>query len=74
MLDRNDTAPIVSGGQTFTVAENAPQRNFVGTVLASDVDTVGGLQNWQIVGGTGAGAFSINAVLREKSLSLTVRD
>jgi parallel beta-helix repeat protein len=70
VVDRNDNAPIVTGGQSFPVAENSLNGTPVGTVVATDVDTVGTIQNWQIVGGTGAGAFSINPATGE----ITVAD
>lgn len=70
VLDRNDNAPIVTGGQSFSVAENSLSGTSVGTVVATDVDTVGTLQNWQIVGGTGVGAFAINPATGE----ITVAD
>lgn len=70
VLDRNDNAPIVTGGQSFSVAENSLNGTSVGTVVATDVDSLGALQNWQIVGGTGVGAFAINPATGE----ITVAD
>ena len=34
----------------------------MGLVTATDVDTVGSLQDWQVVGGSGAGVFSIDSL------------
>jgi hypothetical protein len=70
VLDRNDNAPVVTNGQSFSVAENTANGTPVGTVIATDVDTLGVLQNWQITGGTGATAFVIDAATGE----ITVAD
>lgn len=68
--DVNNQAPVITAGQQFSVNENTPDGSSVGSVSASDVDAVGYLQNWQIIGGTGASAFAINSVTGE----LTVAD
>lgn len=68
VTDLNDNAPLVTAGQTFTVSENSPNGTSVGTVLSTDVDTVGTPQAWTITGGTGATAFAINSVTGEISV------
>jgi hypothetical protein len=53
----NDTRPVIAPGQTFTVKEGW------GRTLGPVRGTPGGggpLENWQIKGGTGAYAFSID--------------
>ena len=65
VTDLNDNAPVITASQTFTLPENSANGTSVGTVLATDVDTVGTLQNWTITGGTGAGAFAIDPVSGE---------
>ncbi|MEZ5741257.1 MAG: cadherin domain-containing protein [Burkholderiaceae bacterium] len=68
--DQNDTAPVVTPGQTLTIAENSPNGSGVGVLVASDADLTGGLQGWQITGGSGAGVFAIDAATG----SVTVAD
>ena len=58
--DANDTAPVITAGQSFPVAEDAAIGAAVGTALAIDADTVGVLQNWTISGGNAAGIFAID--------------
>ena len=69
VLDRNDNAPVVTSGQSFAVAENSVNGTPIGVVIATDVDTLGVLQSWQITGGTGATAFVINAATGEISVA-----
>jgi hypothetical protein len=59
--DLNDNAPIVSVGQTFEVLEFASNGDSVGTATATDVDTVGFIQNWAITKGNIDGVFEIDA-------------
>ena len=61
LTDRNDTPPVIAVGQVFTISEGEPNGFVVGMVTASDADTVGGLQGWQIVNGSGAGVFAMDA-------------
>ncbi len=63
--DRNDNAPTVGAGQVLSIAENSIVGSSLGTVNASDVDSVGSLQSWQIVTDSSAGGFSINATTGE---------
>ncbi|MGI9324644.1 MAG: cadherin domain-containing protein [Pseudomonadales bacterium] len=60
--DVNDTAPVVTPAQTFNINEDAVLNDVVGTVLATDQDTVGSLQGWNIVAGNTDGVFQIDAV------------
>ena len=69
--DQNDTAPVVTAGQTFSLGENSPNGTSVGTVLATDVDTVGTLQTWTITGGAGAATFAINSATGEITVQNT---
>ncbi len=64
VLDVNDTTPAISN-TGFTVAENATINTSVGVPAVTDPDTTGSLQNWQIVGGTGSTAFSIDGTSGE---------
>ncbi len=59
--DLNDNAPAVAAGQLLTISENSNIGNSLGFVTASDMDTVGALQSWQIVSDSSAGGFSIDA-------------
>ncbi len=59
--DENDNPPLIIGGQRFTILEHSPLGSSLGTVSTLDVDLVGALQQWQIVGGTGLGVFTIDA-------------
>ena len=70
LTDLNDTAPVIGAGQVFTVDENAANTTVVGTVTASDADTVGTLTNWQITAGNDDGVFTIDAT----SGQITVAD
>jgi hypothetical protein len=58
VIDRNDNAPAITSSDTFSVAENTTA---VGTVTASDADTVGGPTQFSISGGADAALFSIDA-------------
>ena len=59
VTDVNDTAPVITAGQTFTISEDAANGTNVstGAVLATDSDTVGGLVNWAIVSGNTGSVF-----------------
>ena len=70
VIDENDTAPVVTGGQVFAVAENASNGASLGTLLATDSDTVGALDGWTIVSGNTDAIFTIDSVTGE----LTVAD
>lgn len=66
--DENDSAPVISAGQTFSVNENATNGTSVGTVTATDNDSGTVFQNWTIT--NNSGAFAINA----NSGEITVAD
>lgn len=62
LMDVNDNPPVITPGQSFSVSEDAANSASVGTVLATDVDTVGGpLQIWTITGGNSDGIFAIDS-------------
>ena len=63
--DLNDNAPIISVGQTFEVSEFASNGDGVGTATATDVDTVGVIQNWAITSGDVDGVFEVDAASGE---------
>jgi endo-1,4-beta-xylanase len=55
--------PVVATDQTFYLHETAADGANVGTIAASDADGYGTLRDWQIVGGTGAAVFAIDAAI-----------
>ena len=61
VTDVNDNAPVVTPSQTFSTNESANNGTTVGTVAATDVDTVGSLSGWTIISGNGDNIFAINA-------------
>jgi RHS repeat-associated protein len=62
IMDVNDNSPVITPGQSFSISEDASNSASVGTVAATDVDTVGGpLQNWMITGGNSDGIFAIDS-------------
>ncbi|EMI55521.1 Cadherin domain protein, partial [Rhodopirellula sallentina SM41] len=66
--DLNDNTPTIDASQAFSVAENAANNHSLGTVTASDPDSVGGLTNWSITDGNGDGIFSINSSTGELTI------
>jgi hypothetical protein len=68
VIDANDMAPVITPGQSFTVNENAGIGTPIGTVVATDADTVGSLQNWTIAGGNVGGVFQIDPSTGQISL------
>jgi hypothetical protein len=61
LIDLNDTPPVITPGQQFSVSELATVGTVVGNVVATDADGTGTLQNWTITGGNVDNVFSINA-------------
>ena len=59
--DLNDSAPIITPGQLYSVSELASVGTVVGNIAATDADSVGTLQGWTIIEGNSDGIFSINA-------------
>lgn len=53
--------PVIAADQNFYVSDGAANGANVGTVGAADPDGGGTLRSWAIVGGTGAGTFTINS-------------
>ena len=51
------------------VAENAPVGTIVGTMAATDVDTVGSLQGWAISAGNSDGMFAIDSATGEITIA-----
>ena len=61
LSDLNDVTPVVTAGQSFSLAENSANGTVVGSVLATDGDvTPASFGSWTITGGTGDTAFAIN--------------
>ena len=69
VADVNDTAAVITPAQILAVAEDVGNGTSVGTVLATDADTVGSLQNWAITGGDAAGVFAIDALTGELTIA-----
>ena len=64
VLDLDDMAPIIQAGQVFNVAENATINTLLGTLIATDIDTVTPLSDWTIIAGNNQGLFqTTNAIL-----------
>ncbi len=61
IIDSNDNAPVIAAGQNFAINENLPAATSVGFVLATDVDTVGTIQNWHIISDSSGGRFAVDA-------------
>ena len=72
--DLNDTAPVISAGQTLTVAENASSgTNLASTpITVSDADVTTTYSGWSIVSGNTGASFSINASTGVISTSATL--
>ena len=59
--DVNDTAPVIVAAQSFNVLATAANSTVVGTVSASDADTVGSITGFNITAGNTGTAFAIDA-------------
>ena len=60
LTDVNDVAPVMTAGQSFTLAENTANGTAVGTVVATDGDvSPTTFSGWTIVGGSSV--FAIDA-------------
>jgi len=64
LTNANDNTPVVTSGMNFSLDGGTCSE--LGTVTATDADDTNepgftNFQNWQIVGGTGAGIFAINS-------------
>lgn len=61
LTDLNDTIPIIdTPNPTLSVFEDTAVGVTVGTLTATDPDTVGALQNWTILSGNQKGIFALN--------------
>ena len=49
VTDVNDTAPVVTPAQVFTISEDAANGSTVGTAIATDADTVGTIQDLSLI-------------------------
>lgn len=56
----NDELPVVTAGQSFSVADTVGNGTPVGTVTATDPDGVTVFSGWTITGGNTDGIFAIN--------------
>ena len=65
VTDENDVAPSVVAGQSLAISEDSPNGAVVGTVLASDVDTVGGPLEYSLADDFG-GVFAIDGAIFER--------
>lgn len=70
LLDQNDVAPTITAGQVFVIAENSANGSSLGSVTATDPDSVGSLQNWTIVGGNVGNAFAIDPATGELTVAI----
>ena len=69
VTDANDTAPVITASQSFSISEAAGNGASVGTVAATDADTTGSLTGWTIVSGNGDGVFQINSSTGEITIA-----
>ena len=68
--DVNDNAPIITPSQSFEIAENSTDGSIIGTVVATDVDTIPTTyQDWTITSGNTEEAFAIDASSGELSVA-----
>ena len=61
VTNTNDTAPVITPGQSLTMPESAANGTTPGTIGATDADGATVFSNWTIISGNTAGVFSINA-------------
>ena len=61
LTDLNDNAPVVTTGQSFSVAENTSTGVSLGSVSVTDADLSTTFSNWTITGGNTGSAFSLNS-------------
>ncbi|MFY0600066.1 MAG: gliding motility-associated C-terminal domain-containing protein [Cyclobacteriaceae bacterium] len=60
VTDVNDTQPIVTAGQVFTVSDDAPNTTVVGTVEFTDLDITGTVGDFTVASGSLEGVFELN--------------
>ena len=56
----DDVRPVVQPNQVLTVSENSPLATLIGSLIATDVDTVGPLMDWTIADGNQDGVFALD--------------
>jgi VCBS repeat-containing protein len=61
VTDVNDRAPVVTPGQSLSVAENSAAGTSLGSAAATDADASFTASAWSITGGSGQGLFDIDA-------------
>ncbi len=61
VVDENDTPPVIAAGQSLSVTEDAQTGVVVGSVAATDADSIGSLQGWVILAGNADSVFSIDS-------------
>lgn len=75
VVDADDSAPVITAGQSGDVDENSALNTIVLNVLATDSDTAGNLANWTITAGDDNNAFQISAhPTNNKQGQITVAD
>jgi autotransporter-associated beta strand protein len=52
--------PVITAGQSFTIAENSAAGTLVGTLAATDADNTSSLGGWAITQGNSSSAFAID--------------
>ncbi len=61
LLDRNEQPPVVTPGQSFSVAENSPVGTSVGSIAVTDADGPTTGRSFRVTGGSGQALFSVVA-------------
>lgn len=69
VTDRNDSSPVVSSGQSFSVSRTAAADTVVGSVVATDSDDGTSFSNWKITDGNVDSVFAIDAATGQLSLA-----
>ena len=70
--DVNDNAPIITPSQSFEIAENSTNGSIIGTVVATDIDTIPTTyQDWTITSGNTNAAFAIDSSSGELSVAIS---
>ena len=68
--DVNDNAPIITAAQSFSIDENSANGTTIGTVVATDADTIPTTyQDWTITSGNTEAAFAIDSSSGELSVA-----
>lgn len=64
-----NNAPVITAGQSFTIAPATPNNTILGVVQATDADAGAVLRDWTVAGGTGSAAVAIDAATGALRLS-----